>query len=496
MRSILTALLILLAPHAALAEAPSPVYCSELVSSGPDEFPKFPFLKNLENRLFGDDHMWSDIAHWSSRGGSFPENRAIQEWLRLYHGLKIPIYEIRDQLPFNVPYFLFEIFWKWKEAKLEPLSTWLKNSSAEQQKELFSKLKQQVYFDNWARRTEYSAWKKEPMSVLFAAFDGRSAEQPDLIQSLINVQTQMRKDGEKIFVEHRPAIIDEFFSSWNQRKVKLTDEGTIAYGDDGIPDKYTFELAGRIGRLDPLWLRFLPDEEHGMIQDLINARRVTYENALDDAHYQPLYNWRFTEYQPGMVDETIWAYIRRTVLGVSRYLEKPFWWAHLSEYSEVNPATGETEKSRITAATSRSPLLRMYGPNSERRIHWPIGNRTTQLKEPNLTRIRVAENFVNGELVSVEVLANSAPGEEPRGFFFVRMNEDLVPAKSFDGVPIEKACIRCHAVEHGSNVMAFKPWFLNLPEEFRGVGYRDEALIQALIREGCPGSKISDGAKN
>ena len=119
---------------------------------------------------------------------------------------------------------------------------------------------------------------------------------------------------------------------------------------------------------------------------------------------------------------------------------------------------------------SLSPLSAVYGKNAageviptRRTIYWPkdqieAGRSATGRAEYplNLQSYRVVTNeaFENGKWTqkSIEAIGRNAKGEYVP-MFYVRDGEKWVASRTFQGMPVEKACIKCH--NHPSNPSVF-----------------------------------------
>jgi len=300
---------------------------------------------------------------------------------------------------------------------------------------------------------------KENLSAAFKEY-GRdlSAMEENALQKL----TKMRSE-----------VLDPALEHYRNGAFKLAlderGQETIALDTAaGIPDAKSFSLARKLEDIEG-YRYFLPPDELSVVDRMVAAKKVAYEHAWASPHYANLQTIRYTEAALfGFENRPIRDYVEE------QRWHNPKWWRKFSVYNEA---------ARITGNTSRSPLKRLYGANSERMISWPAQPGFVD-SLPDLSRLRFAENVVDGQSKSLEVLASDGPGGAVKGYFFVNLGGQLVPSTMFDGHKIGESCIRCHHSAANSSVMTFNPVFLNSAEAFRAVGYRNDRVIEELLKSG------------
>lgn len=297
---------------------------------------------------------------------------------------------------------------------------------------------------------------------------------------------------------------EEFKQALAEGKLRFDPDGTIAYDfEKGIPDRYTYTLAARLAKHTGF-------EDHMASNDLttpkglITAKIRTLKKLWLDPYYAQFDQMHFTEpYESLLVPKThryeiipdgnhINGRHYSESIGQSIRFNRPnrLWimgasW--MGPYLYNDPR--QEKRNEIFSENSKGPLEHLYpGIRTIRKMSWPrSANRT-----PDFTRYHWSEIFRTNEKghhlqrLSVEILANAAPGQPPIGGFFVDMGGDLVPAKKMLGKPIENACIGCHYKidKNGQHVMTFLPFQMTSPESWQKVGIHDPWLSQALMSDG------------
>jgi hypothetical protein len=160
------------------------------------------------------------------------------------------------------------------------------------------------------------------------------------------------------------------------------------------------------------------------------------------------------------------------------------WWYH--SFGGQRGPGDPPRLTKITGATSRSPLRKILGPKSERRISWSAYDPyryPTSAMELDLDRIRIATNYavVGRKRIAKSLEVMVRQDTTWKGFYFERVNGEWLPSRTFDGQPIETACMRCHASEKSPGELSPRPLFLKSKEDFKKVGYLNEALIERLL---------------
>jgi hypothetical protein len=406
-----------------------------------------------------------------------------QQWLSEFHGLKVPLLEMSERLKSDAVDLLISIDSKSNSGKVLSLMSKLKEMNKDEQLSLFLNLRPQIYFET--RPKGIFPILVSSFDVLMKAVDRAAVENIPLLLALQKTNAEMQMAARPIFEANRPPEYAEALKAWNEQKLKIGPEGTITYDENlGIPDRFTYELGKKVGKVDRLFLDFMHPEEQAKLMALIDAQELTLERALHDSHYQQLFDFKFADSSQKNAS-SIWNYIAPDRSPAYRGRQ---WWHASTDFSETDPITGKAESSRITGKTSKNRIFRQrFGPEGERVIYWPhrverdynpysAGQR--DLKLLTLSRISVAETIVNGKLIEVEVRANRAVGEPPTGFYFVVMEGDYVPARRFNGLAIEKACIGCHH-KRDTGIESFNA--LSAFEEFHEAGFRDKSIIDELM---------------
>lgn len=403
----------------------------------------------------------------------------IQDWLRRYHGLKVAAANLMGKVPYDIGLLLYDVADAaesvQKNSEFNDLSEMLKKTSAEDQLSVFQSMKTELrLYQQWPRNV-YAA------EMLFSAAAFALSQKIGLLEALHRVQRDLHEANQKTFAAVYPKVFTEVLDAWKSGTLRLMGDGTISYGADGVPDRFTYELAKRVATQELLF-PFLPDEDRGVIERLIEAQKKTLELALHDDHYKQLFEIKYSEpvsFGTGQMFQGVplWSFLRPGT-GGPRYAENSIWWTNSRGYRDQKP---------LLSQDSHSPALKMYGPDVERVFYWPVvktGPSTgfnewrRDLTVVDLSRIRIVENRRDGQVLSVEVLANHAPGLPPVQFFFVNIGGDYVPSRMFDGKPIQdNQCIRCHATEKGSNQMSFRPFVMDSAEAFLKIGFTSSSII-------------------
>lgn len=157
---------------------------------------------------------------------------------------------------------------------------------------------------------------------------------------------------------------------------------------------------------------------------------------------------------------------------------KRLWWYH-------SVRSGPPRVTHITGSTSRSPLASLHGGNARRMISWSSYQAFLypgSAEHLDLERIRIATNYTveNGRRVprSMEIMVYH---HQWLGFYFERVDGRWFPSRSFQGRPIEAACVSCHKSEKETGQLSPRPHFLKSIEDFKKVGYMDPSLIERLL---------------
>lgn len=417
----------------------------------------------------------------------------IEDWMHRFHGLKVSLMNAADQLTgFNVYGFYYDIQKNVHEGRPEfqDLLDSLNAMTESEQRELVLQLKDQArYHFGWVR--EVGAGE----ILLEAAREARSTG-AGLLESYRSLSARVHAQTLAKFKTEYPPLYTELAEAMASGKIRLDKDGTVTCDQDGLPDRYTYGLALKLdryhstitGKFRGNWGEFLllSPEHQRMAKALFEAPSLTLRRALTDPHNQHLEKIRYTELigsgEPA--ESTLWHFIDSShggsiYRGVGQ--RRNGWWAPLTDFDQ--PTTKAKNPSRITAETTMDHAVRdMYGPDLERIPFWP---RATWRKgmpfTPDLSRIRIIENRnrSTGELYSVQVLANYKAGEPPLGFFLVNVGGDLIPVKTFDGKPIEQACIRCHVDKDGK--MSFKPKMFTSEQAVIDIGFHDREVVKMLM---------------
>lgn len=454
-------------------------------------WPSFRDERSTANKLAEKKNKKSDPA----------QAKITQEWMQRYHGLKVALLSISNEIPFD-PNRFFNFAFELSDNKsplFETLVGWMKQSSALQQMQLFRELGGIQTFENKNPKYKSDALQEiGPIEILRMSLERARADQTSLDTSVKQTREQLHLEARALFEQNRPDFIAEAMQAWRDGKIRLNPDGTLPYDlEMGTPNLEIYALAKKFETLQANFSSHLSREESNVADVLIKSLRLTRESALSDSHYQQLKQFRYTElitnhFTTFDKSAPIWRFLDFAdvdVRGEPRYREiSKVWWRRFDLYGRDSDESTAPAGDKITSQTSRSPLAQMYGPSAERVIYWPTKfsptNRGPSFRTytPDLTRFRIVENIVAGEVKSVEVLVNPAKDQPPVGFFFANVNGELVPAKRFNGESIERACQRCHCTAPGSNVMSFKPFFLKSAADFRAVGYKNNEIIEALRR--------------
>lgn len=136
----------------------------------------------------------------------------------------------------------------------------------------------------------------------------------------------------------------------------------------------------------------------------------------------------------------------------------------------------DNDLASISGSSSKSPFLKKYGPKAERELFWMMGPSGL-----DLNKIRIALNKdENGAPRSLEVLVQDKDGWHP--FLFERMSQTWVPVRSIKGEAVTETCIQCHVGENG--LFSPRPSFLKTTNDFKAVGYKNDDLINELMKFG------------
>lgn len=417
----------------------------------------------------------------------------IEDWMYRFHGLKVSLINAADQLTgFNVYSFYFDIRENVDEGRPEfqDLSDILKAMAEDEQRALFLQLRDQARY--------HLGWVKEVGAgriLLEAAREARKTG-ADLLESYRSLSARVHAETLAKFKTEYPPLYSELAEAMASGKIRLDKDGAVTCDQDGLPDRYTYGLALKLDRYHSTItgdsrrnkgeFLLLSPEHQRMVKALFEAPGLTIKRALADTHNQHLEKIRYTEIigsgEPP--DSTLWHYIDSS-RGGSIYRgpghKRNGWWAPLKDFDQ--PTTQATNPSRITAETTMDHAVRdMYGPDLERIPFWPLAAwRKDMPFSPDLSRVRIIENRNRntGELYSVQVLANYKAGEPPLGFFLVNVGGDLIPVKTFDGKPIEQACIRCHVDKDGK--MSFKPKMFTSEQAVIDIGFHEQEVVKKLM---------------
>lgn len=295
-------------------------------------------------------------------------------------------------------------------------------------------------------------------------------------------RTEVSRRARAAFVaEGGLELTAELMDAARGARLRLTGTGADAVishdSATGAPDRATYELARRL-EVNAAMVEFMPTDARDLARTLIRAKRRALARAWADSHYQTLTRIRYTEPVPnGFVDRPV-----RDFIEAERF-RHPFWWetfAKFAEFEDFADGRAPGPPAKITAQTSRSPLAYLFGRAAERLIYWPAIRDRAGIR-PDLSRLRLNETLVDGKSEAIELLVNEHEGGEPRGYLFMNFGGDLVPTMKFNGQPVARACLRCHATDRGSLAPAFQPFFLRTAEDLRKVGYRGERIIRELL---------------
>ena len=447
-------------------------------------FPNKSLATKVANAFQPEAWVRSGVQGKSSEDNAVRALR-IQDWLRRYHGLKVAAANLTGEVPYDVEWLLIDIAEaaesKNEESDFADLSEALKRTTADDQLALFTSLKTELRLQTrWAQRIDAK-------SILISSAKLAKSQNIGILEALHRVQNELHETNEVNLQTVYPEVFTEALDAWKSGALRLTSDGTISYGADGLPDRFTYELAKRVEIQDGLF-PFLSENSRSLFERLIAAQKKTLELALHDDHYKQLFEIKYSEpveFGSGQMfqDVPLWKFLRPGATHGPRYAENSIWWTNSKGYRDYKPLLSED---------SHSPALKMYGPGVERVFYWPVvqtGPSTgfnqwrRDLTKVDLSRVRIVENRRGDDVLSVEVLANHAPGLPPVQFFFVNIGGDYVPSRMFDGKPIqENQCIRCHATEKGSNRMSFKPFILNDVSAFLKLGFTSSSIIDQQMK--------------
>ena len=391
-----------------------------------------------------------------------------EERLRRFNGLAFSILK-HDTLRFGLAKNLLSHMARKAERRFS-----LSGLSARQQLELFEELSYFQEVLGEAFGSTFDAQAAIDRAFNAAVYWGTSPRQT--LEAYYQREGKILKDleieGLEKFASKKEALFGEALRAARDGSFLLAIENgneTIRYDEaKGIPDEYSYGIARRLEKtLSRFWL--LEAEERSIISRILNAKRTALEQAYSYDHFRDLGEIRYSEkIAGGFINKTVREFVAK-----GRFRDG-VWWGKFNDF--------QSRDAKITGDTSRSPLKRLYGPNSSRMISWPKENKKDGGRmTPDLGRIRAAENFQDGVSKSVEILANARAGEAPKGYFFINVEGELVPARKFQGERIEKACGRCHCESPGGR-MAFTPHMLKVREDFKRVGYDGDVVIDKLIR--------------
>lgn len=155
------------------------------------------------------------------------------------------------------------------------------------------------------------------------------------------------------------------------------------------------------------------------------------------------------------------------------------------------------EETTLLGSESRSPLAQIYGQAAggsdrvRRTVYWPkrqIEATASQLsrRDTALDSYRVVVNQAQDASgvwadKSLEMIVRNADGSYSP-MFYVRRGDEWVPSRTFQGVPVERACISCHHRPPARNVFTAFPFAGARNPEGLAHGYRPFA--DRMIREG------------
>jgi hypothetical protein len=270
-----------------------------------------------------------------------------------------------------------------------------------------------------------------------------------------------------------------------QLGVDLQAAKPIRLGEDGIPDKEGWEAARAVLRLQKSNPTFngLSDAEKEKANELIRSYEKV-SNGLYEGRNRLLQEIQYSEPDTigGNMSGSIDHFIRGDALSTQPRFTRSAWWANSEPVGKVF-GKNSTVFTHITGKTTKSLLRELYGENSSREIYWPkAGPDVGESSTAQVDKFRVAVNRDSSRADrSLEVFARDASGKwQP--FYYVKVGDDWVPAKSIHGVPVEKVCIRCHKSERAENEFSPRPFFLKEAGDFHAVGYQSDALIQELMK--------------
>lgn len=147
--------------------------------------------------------------------------------------------------------------------------------------------------------------------------------------------------------------------------------------------------------------------------------------------------------------------------------------------------------AHINGRSSKSPLKLLYGEteNATREIWWPTTLQSDMpyfLNTPefaaNKQGMHIAINNVGDMPQSLEVFVFNKNADDGRGrwepFFYLRKNNQWIPAETFGGKPLREACAQCHAQ---GDYLSPLPTILKNERDFLDVGYTPEA-VDAIMK--------------
>jgi len=116
---------------------------------------------------------------------------------------------------------------------------------------------------------------------------------------------------------------------------------------------------------------------------------------------------------------------------------------------------------RVKATESKSSLKFKHGPNATRDVLWWVND-----GESALHKLRVALNYLDGRIVSVETLMKDSKGIIEPMLFKVEANV-LYKMYEVNGVPVRKFCTGCHTnLDKGQFMPGFIHSLSDLKKEF------------------------------
>lgn len=273
--------------------------------------------------------------------------------------------------------------------------------------------------------------------------------------------------------------------------LKISNEGTVAFDDDGFPNRISYAIVRAATKLAAKtfeWRRdTLSRDDYQLLHRLSRHYFATDALIWGEGNAELVENYYLGR---GGIRENMplpwWILVQR------RAYERGDWW--MSDRSNLGLPYGSPPL--ITVNTSQSTVLQATGAFGSH-IHWSLANHGIDLSLPDMmgphVRINEDENrkeksmelFVPKEITKTTGWGRNKKVEttiEWKAFLFERYGDLILPRVArFDKRPATD-CIRCHATinERGETVLTPRPMQLATKADFRKSGYQDDHIIDAF----------------